>query len=668
MSGSGRALVPLGACLLALAAVSGLCAAAGEGERSFERRHQALVDAVRRGEKTHLTFGSLTTLKAYIVDLRRNGAKFEGYGERMTKHVAELLDAAEGGRDLIAERRGMFWRGYDSRYSFYPQLYSIYVPKSYDGSKPLPLIVSLHGGHSNHNVWLAMNLGNILAPPQYYENFRTEFRAARNLDAVVVAPDGLGEIRWRWAGEQDVLDVIADVKENYAIDPNKIVLSGLSNGGIGAYTIGLKHASRFSAVLPLSGVVDWLNHHEATGHLRPSERTVLANESAITYAENAQDTYLRFFHGKKDSGFSVEQARSLEALLTRLGIPFVYKEFANLGHDLTHVLWRTLLVDDIARKRTRQRDPASIRLVTASPRAVTQHWLTIDERVDHTRPGRVTADVSGGARIALTTENAERVTISFTECPVSSPVSIRIDGYLAYAGPIPASGAVTLALALAPGSTDAESAATPLWRVWDGSTAAPGSRKGGFVTGPLGDVNYEQQVHVYGTRVPEDIPALRRAAQLGGRGWMAAWDYTEIRYPVIADTELTPEMVRDSAVFLYGNARNNAVLAEIGGRLPIGVGEDYLVVRGERMQRAGLGARFVCPNPLAPDRYLVVAAGTSAEAVERGGRLPIYLSDYIIYDEQTTRRKAFMILGGRPEIETGFFTEEWKLPPAPPAN
>ena len=197
-------------------------------------------------------------------------------------------------------------------------------------------------------------------------------------------------------------------------------------------------------MLPLSGVVDWLIHHEAQGHLRPSEKRVLMNESAITYAENAQNTYLQFFHGKRDSGFSVEQARSLQALLERLGIPFVYKEFANLGHDLTHVLWRTLLVDAIAKKQARQKSPAHVRVVTASPRATRQHWLSLDERIDHTRPAHLDAVVSDGARIDVTTENAERLTISFAECPVSSRVAIRIDGFTAYAGEIPKAGALTL--------------------------------------------------------------------------------------------------------------------------------------------------------------------------------------------------------------------------------
>mgnify|MGYP007010886759 CR=1 FL=1 len=39
-----------------------------------------------------------------------------------------------------------------------------------------------------------------------------------------------------------------------------------------------------------------------------------------------------------------------------------------------------------------------------------------------------------------------------------------------------------------------------------------------------------------------------------------------------------------------------------------------LELRGEKLVEPGIGTRFVCPNPLAPRRYLVVQAGTDAEA------------------------------------------------------
>ena len=100
--------------------------------------------------------------------------------------------------------------------------------------------------------------------------------------------------------------------------------------------------------------------------------------------------------------------------------------------------------------------------------------------------------------------------------------------------------------------------------------------------------------------------------------------------------------------------------------MPIVVGHKHLELRGRKISGWGVGARFICPNPLAPGRYLVVAAGTSAQAVEMGGKLPIYMADFMVYNHRTVHRKAFMILGGRKEIETGYFTEDWKLPQKPP--
>jgi hypothetical protein len=152
---------------------------------------------------------------------------------------------------------------------------------------------------------------------------------------------------------------------------------------------------------------------------------------------------------------------------------------------------------------------------------------------------------------------------------------------------------------------------------------------------------------------------------LGARGWIMARQYTKVHHPVVADTELTDEMIQNRVVVLYGNAANNRILAEIGDELPIEVGESYVGLRGRRYSSSGVGARFICPNPLAPHRYLVVQAGVSAQAVEAGGHLPIYLADYIVYTLSTTKQRAFMVLGNRQEVETGFFTEDWQLPEKP---
>jgi poly(3-hydroxybutyrate) depolymerase len=636
------------------------------GAPTPEQRVAGLRAAVRKGEIRGVSPGSLATIEAYAFLAASRERRHEGLAPRMARRIDELLRAAEAGHDLLAEQRDILWRGYRSRYSVNPQLYSIYVPKDYDPKIPKPLLVTLHGGSSNHNLWLALNLGHEVSVADYWANHYTEFQARRHPNSIVVSPDGLGQIRWRWMGEQDVLDVIDDVSRNYSIDPDRVVLTGLSNGAIGAYTIGLKHAWRFAAVLPVAGVTDWTLHHEATGRWRPHERTILQNESAITYAENAAGTHLRFYHGDKDPGFNVQQARGMAALLERLGIPFKYHEFADQGHDLSHVLWRKLLVERFVESYRRQSGPADVRLVSASGRANRQHWVVLDERADHQRPGRLRARVTNGSTIEVETGNAGRFTLLLNEAPVLSPVTVVVDGREAFSGPLPPGGRLTLSSAFPPEDEDGAGGARTCWRPWDGMEPRPGACKTTALEGPLGDVQYEPQIHVYGTQEAKDTPILRRAAVLGARTWVAARDYTEVRHPVIPDTELTPEMMQSRAVVLYGNARSNAVLAEIGEELPIKVGTDYLELRGRRLTGGRIGARFVCPNPLQPTRYLVVQAGTDAAAVEEGGKLPIYLGDYIVYDRATVAKKAFMILGGRREIESGFFTETWELPEQPP--
>ena len=62
---------------------------------------------------------------------------------------------------------------------------------------------------------------------------------------------------------------------------------------------------------------------------------------------------------------------------------------------------------------------------------------------------------------------------------------------------------------------------------------------------------------------------MKKAAYLGARMWMMARDYSDVRHPVVADVDLTWEMMKSSTVVLYGNGSNNSVLADIGQFLPI---------------------------------------------------------------------------------------------------
>jgi predicted peptidase len=58
---------------------------------------------------------------------------------------------------------------------------------------------------------------------------------------------------YRGSAEQDVMDVLAEVRRDYKIDPNRIYLMGHSMGGYGTWSVAMAHPDVFAAIGPISG-------------------------------------------------------------------------------------------------------------------------------------------------------------------------------------------------------------------------------------------------------------------------------------------------------------------------------------------------------------------------------------------------------------------------------
>jgi hypothetical protein len=180
------------------------------------------------------------------------------------------------------------------------------------------------------------------------------------------------------------------------------------------------------------------------------------------------------------------------------------------------------------------------------------------------------------------------------------------------------------------------------------------------LSGPLTDAYYTRMVHVYGTRDAEHTDALRRAAQRGAQGWPVwLWRFEQ---EVVADTDVTDELMRDATVVLYGTAGDNAVLERMRERLPIRIEEDAVVVGEQRHTGRDVGVRFIYPNPLAPERYVMVQGGVTTDAVGAGHKLPDFLPDYLVYDRETTRSRSRLATGPNRPVALGFFDRHWRLP------
>jgi predicted peptidase len=125
--------------------------------------------------------------------------------------------------------------------------YGLFLPHNYKPNVPTPAIVFLHGvlqaggdGRSEMGQGLGPNIS----------------RNPERFPCIAIFPQSGGD----WTGEARdrlCMAVIDDVAAHYAIDPDRVVLTGLSNGGYGTWHIGANHPDRFAALVPVSGNADY---------------------------------------------------------------------------------------------------------------------------------------------------------------------------------------------------------------------------------------------------------------------------------------------------------------------------------------------------------------------------------------------------------------------------
>ena len=153
----------------------------------------------------------------------------------------ELLDGIESGSDPFAGKHGDFHKAYLSNVDHTLQPYRLLIPEVYNGRSASPLVVVLHGmGGDENSMFDAYN--GALKP------------AVEKVGFIAVCPKGRDTASmYRGSAEQDVMDVLAEVRRDYKIDPNRIYLMGHSMGGFGTWSIAMAHPEIWAALGPISG-------------------------------------------------------------------------------------------------------------------------------------------------------------------------------------------------------------------------------------------------------------------------------------------------------------------------------------------------------------------------------------------------------------------------------
>lgn len=127
-----------------------------------------------------------------------------------------------------------------------PLRYLLYVPDN--AEEPMPLVVYLHGGSGRGDD--PEKLLEIDGFPQYLAQGKLG-----DVRAYVLMPQLPSDTAgWAEAGES-VMKLIDNVCETYAVDADRISLTGHSMGGTGTWALAAAYPQRFSCAAPLSGSV-----------------------------------------------------------------------------------------------------------------------------------------------------------------------------------------------------------------------------------------------------------------------------------------------------------------------------------------------------------------------------------------------------------------------------
>jgi len=121
------------------------------------------------------------------------------------------------------------------------QRYTIATPTGYTGDKPVPLVLALHFAGHGTPFYGRIILEELVEP------------ALRALEALIVAPDCTAETWSDPHSEADVLTLLDYLSNNYAVDAERVLITGYSMGGNGTWYMAARHADRFSAAVVVSG-------------------------------------------------------------------------------------------------------------------------------------------------------------------------------------------------------------------------------------------------------------------------------------------------------------------------------------------------------------------------------------------------------------------------------
>lgn len=441
-------------------------------------------------------------------------------------------------------------------------------------------------------------------------------------DTIVLHPFGRYCNAFKFAGETDVFEAIADVKRRYRIDENRIALRGFSMGGAGTWHLAAHHPGLWAAAAPGAGFVDTEEYQklrEKNDMPEPWVQKLWLMTNAKSYALNFFNLPVIAYSGGDDPQKAAADIMARE--MSKYFINLAHLIGPKTGHKYEPVAKEQLIQRFEPLMDNGRRLQNYIRFETYTLRYNRSHWVVIEGLEEHWKRATVEAVIREDGIEAKTT-NVAKITFDFGpgEAPFQAGQSVKVTlGNYVFRAPPP--------------RTDGS------WR-WTSEDKQPAKRPG--LQGPIDDAFFSRFIMV---RPAETAPAwVKSEFDHAVREWRKIFRGDPI---VKSEAELTRDDLARANLVLWGTPQTSTLIAKWPAPM------DW-PTESAKMLAA------IYPNPEHSNRYIVLNSSFTFREAHHGtnSQQTPKLPDWAVIDTSVPANDK---TPGR-IVEAGFFDEQWKLP------
>ncbi len=379
--------------------------------------------------------------------LLKTGVDFETLWARLT-----------AGRAYKKERTGeLTWRHSAGLGAMFEN--RIEIPADYDPARKWSVRVQLHGGVGRPATpmrGLEMEEEGGSQPRGGRAPSLSRRPAVNRIpgnDQIYLYPSGWADAQW-WHGVQvdNILRALDTLKRRYNVDEAHVHLTGISDGGTGAYFMAMKEVTTWASFLPLNGSI-----------------LVLANPDVRAdgelFANNLANKPLYIVNGGLDRLYPVTHVQTHIDWFKTLGVPLVFNPQPSAGHDTSWWPHVRGPFEQFVRDHPRPPHPERLSWETErTDRYNRAHWLVIDalgatssdrtfdvaDHFTHRAPsGRVDITRRSTNTFEAQTRGVRmfRLLLSPDVIDFTKPITVTVNGVKAFEGIVTKDPAVLLAWA-----------------------------------------------------------------------------------------------------------------------------------------------------------------------------------------------------------------------------